>query len=76
MDNFISKKECCRCGKKLVSRTMSMFNEDIICLECKEEERKHPMYKKARDAEKEQIALGNLNYEGLFAGQKYPFDNK
>ena len=34
MDKFFSQKYCDRCGKELTGgRTMSMFNEDCICLE-------------------------------------------
>lgn len=48
MDKFFSQKHCDRCGGSLEGgRTMSMFNEDCICMECKEQERKRPDYKQA-----------------------------
>ena len=42
MDDFLSKRTCDRCGKPLTARIMSMFNTDVLCLECKEKERMHP----------------------------------
>jgi len=57
---------CERCGKPTSGHTiMSMFNEDIICMACKEEERKHPDYKKATDAELEALKGGNGNFKGI-----------
>ncbi len=48
MDKFFSQKHCDRCGGSLEGgRIMSMFNEDCICMECKEQERKRPDYKQA-----------------------------
>ena len=47
-DEFFMKRVCDRCGKELKNgRIMSMFNEDCICMECKEQERKRPDYKEA-----------------------------
>ena len=52
MDKFFTQKYCDRCGKDLNSgRTMSMFNEECICLKCKDKESKDPRYKEARDTE-------------------------
>ena len=34
-DPFFTKKHCDRCGAELTVRTMSMFNEDVICMVCK-----------------------------------------
>lgn len=42
-----------------------MYNEDCICLECKEEETQFEDYKIARDAEHEEVKRGNYNYEGI-----------
>lgn len=53
MDKFFSQKYCDRCGGDLSSgRTMSMFNTDCICMECKAKEQKLPEYKAATDAER------------------------
>lgn len=57
--------KCQRCGKETNVHTMSMLNMDEVCMECKEEERKHPMYKAAMDADRAEIKKGNWNYEGL-----------
>ncbi|MBK5240249.1 hypothetical protein [Clostridium sp.] len=55
-------------------RMMSRFNTDVICIECNDEEKKHPLYKEACDKEVEEVRLGNYNYGGLFEGQTYPFN--
>lgn len=73
MDKFLQKKYCDRCGKILKTRIMSKMNTDTICMACLEEERQHPLYKEASDAELEAVKRGNYNYQGLFSGQKYPF---
>lgn len=66
MDSFFTKKNCDRCSEKLdFGRIMSMFNEDCICLECKEKETKDPRYKKARDREHEEVKKGNYNFKGI-----------
>ncbi len=45
-DEFFSKRVCDRCGKDLSGgRIMSMYNEDCICMECKDKETKRPDYK-------------------------------
>ena len=38
---------CFRCGKASVSSILSMFNEDLICVSCKEQERSAPGYRQA-----------------------------
>ena len=65
MDDFFKKKNCDRCGKPLTSRTMSMFNTDVICPECKEKEVQDPRYQKAREAELNAIRCGNFNFKGI-----------
>ena len=76
MDKFLSQETCSRCGGGLNVRVMSMFNEEVICVNCKDEERKHPRYKEALSEELAHLRRGNCNYPGLFAGQKYPFEEK
>jgi len=44
---------------------MSMYNEDVICMSCKESEKKRDDYKKAVDADIAEIKKGNYNYEGI-----------
>jgi len=66
MDKFFTKKNCDRCGKDLQDgRIMSMFNEDCICMKCKDEETKHKDYNKARDREIEEVRKGNNNFKGI-----------
>ena len=66
MDKFFTQKNCDRCRKPFDgSRTMSRFNPDCICEWCAEEEQSHPDYRKAVDAEMEQIRNGNRNFEGI-----------
>lgn len=57
--------KCQRCGKESAVSIMSMFNTDEICLDCKKEERKHPDYQKAVEAESNEVKNGNLNFEGI-----------
>jgi hypothetical protein len=42
-----------------------MFNEDCICMSCKEKETKDPEYKKAVEADQKEIRKGNFNYKGI-----------
>ncbi len=66
MDKFFTQQFCDRCGKSLKgSRIMSMFNEECICLECKDKERKDPDYQKAVEADVQEIKRGNYNYKGI-----------
>jgi hypothetical protein len=44
---------------------MSRFNEDCICMTCEEEERKHPDYAKAVEAELAALRAGDYNYPGI-----------
>ena len=39
-DPFFSKTNCDRCPNPLTVRTMSWFNKDTICMDCKAEETK------------------------------------
>lgn len=44
---------------------MSMFNQDCICLDCKEKEKQDKDYDKAVKAEQEAIKKGNYNFQGI-----------
>ena len=44
-----------------------MFNEDAICMVCKDKEKLDPDYEKAVEADIEQIKQGNYNFEGIRA---------
>jgi len=56
---------CDRCHKQTYIHTMSMFNTDTICMECKTAERKRPDYKAAYDANNEAIRQGNYKFRGI-----------
>jgi len=56
---------CNRCREEVTVTTMSYFNEDTICMECRKKERAHPDFKKARDAEHAEVSRGNYNFEGV-----------
>lgn len=56
---------CERCKKDMVAWRVSWFNPQEICLECYEEEKKHPDYAAAKEAIYEQERLGNRNYAGI-----------
>ena len=57
--------KCDRCGKETNIHTMSMFNTDNICMECKEKERNDPRYKKAVEAERAACMRGDYNFPGI-----------
>ena len=67
MDTFFSQKYCDRCGCSLEgkSRTMSMFNTDCICSDCKDKERNLPDYDKAVKADREAVKSGDYNFLGI-----------
>ena len=44
---------------------MSRFDTSALCLDSLEEERQHPDYQKAVDAELAALRSGNRNYEGI-----------
>jgi len=65
-DPFFEKTNCDRCHGLLGSvRQQSMFNEDCLCMKCKDEERKHPKYRDAVDADHAEIRRGNYNFKGI-----------
>ena len=66
-DHFFTAKSCDRCHASLdgKSRQMSRFNTDCLCPECAEEERNHPDYRKAADAELAAVKRGERNFPGV-----------
>jgi hypothetical protein len=56
---------CERCGRKTGMWTMSMFNEEHICMDCEEKEKEHSDYDKARRKELEEVIKGNYDYPGI-----------
>lgn len=66
MDNFFTQTNCERCGASLDDgRIMSMFNEEVICMNCKKAEKTDPEYSAAVEADHNEIKKGNYNYKGL-----------
>jgi len=70
MDDFFNRTTCTHCGGPLTNgRICSMFSTDCICISCSDKERQDPDYKKAVEADHEQIRKGNYNYAGLRGGK-------
>jgi hypothetical protein len=44
---------------------MSIFNTQVICMDCKVTEAAHPDYERAREAELEQVRAGNYHFPGV-----------
>ena len=66
MDDWFNKRFCDRCRASLAEGfTMSRFNTQALCHKCLAEERQHPDYQKAVDAELAAIRSGNRNFEGI-----------
>ena len=66
MDKFFTQEKCDRCGGSLKDgRTMSMYNEDCICMKCKDAEKSRADYKTAQAADMAQIKKGNYNFKGI-----------
>ncbi len=69
MDRFFTQTTCDRCGGSLEKgRIMSMFNTDCICMDCKKKETQRTDYKKAQDADIQEIRKGNYNFSGIGYG--------
>ena len=67
----MNKENCDRCGEPNNGTTiMSIFNEDVICMNCKELEKKDPDYKAASLAELQAIRNGNNNFKGVYPDYK------
>lgn len=66
MDKFFTTTTCERCfGSLDDGRIMSMFNEEVICMKCKEAEKNDPEYSIAVEADHHEIKKGNYNFKGL-----------
>ena len=65
------RDNCDRCGQSTNGvTTMSVFNEDVICMDCKKREKNDPEYGAAVEAESEEIRKGNNNYKGSMPNYK------
>lgn len=56
---------CQRCGEEAMATIMSMFNTDIICMDCKDAECKRLDYDAAAEAERRAVQSGNYNFKGV-----------
>lgn len=66
MEKFFTQTTCDRCGGSLsAGRIMSMYNNDCLCMACKEKETKRSDYETARNAEAEAVKAGNYNFPGI-----------
>ena len=63
---------CERCLKETNTTSMSWLNTEMLCMECKEEEKKHPQYEEAKKLELENVRNGNYNYPGLLSKSVKP----
>ena len=61
----VTTRRCARCGKEPESFSISFFNEDEICRECREIERMHPDYARARRIEREHLVGGDYGFPGI-----------
>lgn len=67
----MQRDNCDRCGKSTNGSTiMSIFNEDVICSSCKEEEKQDPEYEAASLAEIEAVRAGDRNFKGAIPDYK------
>ena len=58
-------KNCERCGIPTFTLTMSIFNSQMICLECDKQERAHTLHAAAKEAELDAIRQGEMNFPGI-----------
>ena len=65
-DPFLTATQCQRCGGSLKDgRTISMYNKQIICKACKDQEILEPDYAEAVAADHREILKGNREFEGI-----------
>ena len=57
--------KCERCGEPTIVLIMSIFNTEMICLDCNEKEIVHPDYRRAKNEELKEVRNGNYNFEGI-----------
>lgn len=56
---------CDRCGEPTTAFTMSYFNTETICLECKALEEAHPKYEQAKNVEMRAVKAGIYDFPGV-----------
>jgi hypothetical protein len=65
MSGTFGNMRCDRCYKPMTAYSMSFFNTDVICFDCRKKEREHPDFTKAREADEQAIMQGNYNFKGI-----------
>ena len=67
----MNRENCERCGQPTGgTTTMSIFNEDVICMSCKKEEKNDPDYEAACHAEIQAVRNGDHNFKGVYPDYK------
>jgi hypothetical protein len=56
---------CDRCYQPTTTFSRSYFNGDVICDDCKEKEKAHPLYIEAKRIENQEIDRGNFTFPGI-----------
>ena len=65
-DRFFEAENCDRCGKPLNGcRIQSMYNHEVLCMDCKDKETKRVAYRQAVEADHAEIRRGNYNFFGI-----------
>ena len=65
-DRFFEVQNCDRCGKLLNGcRIQSMYNHDVLCMDCKDKENQREDYRQAVEADHAEIRRGNYNFAGI-----------
>ncbi|MBA7528387.1 hypothetical protein ES705_20570 [subsurface metagenome] len=57
--------KCPRCNTLTIVTSMSWFNEDEVCMDCKDDEKACPNYESARSIEEAHVKAGNTRFEGV-----------
>lgn len=65
--SYETPTKCDRCGRSLyrLGHITSMFNLDVICIDCKRDEAQAPNYAAARRAEALSVERGERNFPGI-----------
>lgn len=73
MDRFYTQTACDRCGGSLSEgRTLSMYNRQCICMDCKQKETQRADYAAAVAADHEEIRRGNYDFDGIGLSEEQP----
>ncbi len=65
-DAFFEKQLCDRCHQLLNGiRTQSMYNNDVLCMSCKDKETQRSDYPDAVQADVDAIKHGDYNFPGI-----------